>query len=66
MSGHTHFNESWEQDNIIEHNHGTVCGAWWTGPICGDGTPRGYGVYEVNGWKFGGIIKAQIRIKTIS
>lgn len=49
MSGHTHFNESWEQDNIMEHNHGTVCGAWWTGPICGDGTPRGYGVYEVNG-----------------
>ena len=33
----------------MEHNHGTVCGAWWTGPICGDGTPRGYGVYEVNG-----------------
>lgn len=49
MSGHTHFNESWEEGNIMEHNHGTVCGAWWTGPICGDGTPRGYGVYEVNG-----------------
>jgi len=49
MSGHTHFNEAWEQDNMMEHNHGTVCGAWWTGPICGDGTPGGYGVYEVNG-----------------
>lgn len=49
MSGHTHFNESWEQDNMMEHNHGTVCGAWWTGPICGDGTPSGYGVYEVTG-----------------
>lgn len=49
MSGHTHFNESWEEGNIIEHNHGTVCGAWWTGPICGDGTPSGYGVYEVHG-----------------
>lgn len=49
MSGHTHFNEAWEEDNIMEHNHGTVCGAWWTGPICGDGTPMGYGVYEVNG-----------------
>jgi hypothetical protein len=33
----------------MEHNHGTVCGAWWTGPICGDGTPAGYGVYEVDG-----------------
>lgn len=49
MSGHTHFNEKWEEENIIEHNHGTVCGAWWTGPVCGDGTPSGYGVYEVNG-----------------
>ncbi|PIQ22524.1 MAG: metallophosphoesterase, partial [Cytophagales bacterium CG18_big_fil_WC_8_21_14_2_50_42_9] len=26
-----------------------VCGAWWTGPICTDGTPNGYGVYEVKG-----------------
>lgn len=49
MSGHTHFNDNWERDTIMEHNHGTVCGAWWTGPICGDGTPAGYGVYEVNG-----------------
>jgi len=49
MSGHTHFNENWEKENIMEHNHGTVCGAWWTGPICGDGTPSGYGVYEVEG-----------------
>ncbi|MEO6721398.1 MAG: calcineurin-like phosphoesterase family protein [Ferruginibacter sp.] len=49
MSGHTHFNEKWEEGNIMEHNHGTVCGAWWTGPICSDGTPRGYGVYEVDG-----------------
>jgi hypothetical protein len=49
MSGHTHFNDNWEKENIMEHNHGTVCGAWWTGPICGDGTPAGYGVYEVEG-----------------
>ncbi|MFC5271204.1 calcineurin-like phosphoesterase C-terminal domain-containing protein [Adhaeribacter terreus] len=49
-SGHTHFNEKiFEGENIIEHVHGTVCGAWWTGPICFDGTPSGYGVYEVNG-----------------
>lgn len=49
MSGHTHFNDNWEEGNMMEHNHGTVCGAWWTGPICGDGTPGGYGVYEVDG-----------------
>lgn len=50
MSGHTHFNEKvMEGENIIEHVHGTVCGAWWTGPICYDGTPNGYAVYEVDG-----------------
>ncbi|MFD2570865.1 calcineurin-like phosphoesterase C-terminal domain-containing protein [Spirosoma soli] len=49
LSGHTHVNEKWEEDNVMEHVHGTVCGAWWTGPICSDGTPNGYGVYEVDG-----------------
>lgn len=49
MSGHTHYNINVEQQNIYEHNHGTVCGAWWTGKICGDGTPSGYGVYTVKG-----------------
>ncbi|WP_026898494.1 calcineurin-like phosphoesterase C-terminal domain-containing protein [Daejeonella oryzae] len=49
MSGHTHFNKNVIQNGVYEHNHGTVCGAWWTGPVCGDGTPGGYGVYEVEG-----------------
>ena len=49
MSGHTHYHVNVEKENIYEHNHGTVCGAWWTGPICGDGTPSGYGVYKVKG-----------------
>lgn len=50
MSGHTHWNEHVIiSDKIMEHNHGTVCGAWWSGPVCGDGTPNGYGVYEVDG-----------------
>ncbi|HWW41896.1 calcineurin-like phosphoesterase family protein [Pedobacter sp.] len=49
MSGHTHFNKNVVKNGIYEHNHGTVCGAWWTGPICEDGTPRGYGVYDVDG-----------------
>ncbi|MCD0488161.1 calcineurin-like phosphoesterase family protein [Pedobacter sp. MC2016-14] len=51
MSGHTHYNANNITNGIFEHNHGTVCGAWWTGPICEDGTPRGYAVYEVNGNK---------------
>ena len=49
MSGHTHYHRNVIIGNIFEHNHGTVCGAWWTGPICGDGTPCGYGVYSVKG-----------------
>jgi hypothetical protein len=49
MSGHTHYNANNQGNGVFEHNHGTVCGGWWTGPICGDGTPRGYAVYEVNG-----------------
>jgi hypothetical protein len=50
MSGHTHWNENWEKDNIMEHNHGTVCGAWWRPQaVAADGTPNGYAVYEING-----------------
>lgn len=49
MSGHTHYHRNVIIGNVYEHNHGTVCGAWWTGPVCGDGTPCGYGVYQVKG-----------------
>lgn len=49
MTGHTHLNMNIIKDRIYEHNHGTVCGAWWTGSICEDGTPSGYGVYTVKG-----------------
>ncbi|HEX8507763.1 MAG TPA: calcineurin-like phosphoesterase family protein, partial [Hymenobacter sp.] len=49
MSGHTHVSEKVFNENTIEHTHGAVCGAWWTGPICTDGTPSGYAVYEVSG-----------------
>lgn len=69
MSGHTHVSESWTEGNITEHVHGTVCGAWWTGPICSDGTPGGYGVYEVEGsdikWYYKGVgldRKEQLRV----
>lgn len=48
ISGHTHFNEVWEQENMTEHVLGTLCGAWWTGSFCGDGTPAGFAVFEVN------------------
>ncbi len=49
LSGHTHESEHVFEGGVEEHIHGTVCGAWWTGPVCYDGTPNGYGVYEVRG-----------------
>ncbi len=56
ISGHTHENEHVFEGGIHEHVHGTVCGAWWSGPICNDGTPNGYGVYEIAGeritWRY--------------
>ncbi|WP_143961250.1 calcineurin-like phosphoesterase C-terminal domain-containing protein [Litoribacter populi] len=57
MSGHTHFNDNMVMnDKLFEHCHGTVCGAWWSGPICYDGTPNGYGLYKAEGsrlsWKY--------------
>jgi predicted phosphodiesterase len=56
VSGHTHENDHNWHGGVHEHVSGTVCGAWWSGPICGDGTPNGYSVYEVNGeevrWRY--------------
>lgn len=49
LSGHTHENEHLFDGGVHEHVSGTVCGAWWSGPICGDGTPNGYSVYEIRG-----------------
>jgi hypothetical protein len=54
LSGHTHESEHVFEGGVHEHVHGTVCGAWWSGPICYDGTPNGYGVYEVRGRRSAG------------
>jgi len=69
MSGHTHFNDNMIQGHVYEHCHGTVCGAWWSGPICFDGTPSGYAVYEARGselkWQYKGTgldINEQFRV----
>jgi len=57
ITGHTH--EMEHQDHgrrAHEHNVATACGAWWTGPICADGSPSGFAVYEVEGeqlrWRY--------------
>lgn len=49
LTGHTHYNENRSEGGAYEHIHGAVCGAWWTAPVCDDGTPAGYGVYEIDG-----------------
>lgn len=58
MSGHTHYHQNIVTNNIYEHNHGTVCGAWWTGDICEDGTPNGYAIYKVKGTRLSWLYKA--------
>jgi 3',5'-cyclic AMP phosphodiesterase CpdA len=56
ISGHTHEHERHGEGGARHHVTGTVCGAWWSGDICWDGTPNGYGVYEVSGselrWRY--------------
>jgi hypothetical protein len=56
VSGHVHENEHRVADGPHEHVVGTACGAWWTGPVCYDGTPKGYAVYEASGtsvrWRY--------------
>lgn len=56
ITGHVHENEHIYRHGLHEHVVGTVCGAWWSGDICYDGTPNGYAVYEVSGesveWRY--------------
>ncbi len=49
LIGHAHTNENLEEDGVQQHIHGAVCGAWWLTDLCHDGTPMGYGVYEIKG-----------------
>jgi hypothetical protein len=49
ICGHLHISEYLKESGINIHTCGAVCGAWWTGPICSDGTPRGYSIYKVKG-----------------
>ena len=57
LSGHTHINYTVDKSSYIEHNTAAVCATWWwTGKngyagnhICKDGSPGGYGVWEIDG-----------------
>ncbi|TDQ77098.1 calcineurin-like phosphoesterase C-terminal domain-containing protein [Sphingobacterium yanglingense] len=60
LTGHTHVNYRVPRDNkIMEHNTAAVCATWWwTGNkgyannhIAPDGSPGGYGIWDMNGDK---------------
>ena len=50
LSGHMH-TADYEQiaPNITEINLAGLCGAWWCGPVCIDGSPAGFKHFTVNG-----------------
>lgn len=50
ITGHMHTNDNFVYSpTMMEHNTGAACGTWWQLPGCVDGTPYGYGIYEVDG-----------------
>lgn len=50
LSGHNHFVETIQiADNMREYIFPSVCGASWYVQMCCDGSPAGYGIFEVNG-----------------
>lgn len=50
LSGHMHTTANQiVSDSLYEHNIPALSGAWWQGELCTDGTPRGYGVFEIDG-----------------
>jgi len=61
MAGHTHYGRNYiYSDNMYEHIHGAVCGAFWYSNLNGDGTPNGFAIYDVNGatideWYYRGV-----------
>lgn len=53
MIGHTHYQQNYlhkkGDKTVYEHVHGAACGAWWNSTVCVDGSPNGYGIYEISG-----------------
>ncbi len=50
LSGHMH-TADYEQisENIAEINIAGLCGAWWCGEVCIDGSPAGFKLFEMDG-----------------
>ncbi len=64
LTGHMHSNKNCvHASNVYEHNTAAICGTWWQGDYCLDGTPLGYGVYEIEGdsvtWYFKSVGKSR-------
>lgn len=50
LSGHNHITENVTISNRMEeHTLPSVCGASWYVPVCRDGSPAGYAVFEIDG-----------------
>lgn len=49
LCGHMHELEILRDGPVDVHVCGALCGAWWTADICGDGTPNGAMIYEIDG-----------------
>lgn len=52
FTGHTHYKASAKNlfgTKVEEHVHNAVCGCFWYGNICADGTPQGYTIYNIKG-----------------
>lgn len=48
MAGHTHYNRNFVHKNgIYEHILAAASGGWWWSRNNGDGTPNGYGIFEI-------------------
>lgn len=50
FTGHEHYNRNIiHSPTLYEHNTAAISGSFWQGGYCWDGTPIGYGVYEITG-----------------
>ena len=58
LSGHMHTADHENiSDSITEINITGLCGAWWCGPVCIDGSPAGFKHFIVNGNQMSWIYK---------
>jgi len=53
ITGHHHRLTNYEiKNNFYDHTLGAVQGAFWSGDMCTDGTPNGYGVFQASSTGF--------------